>query len=604
MKKLLNYLSMAVLLCALAFTGAATVEAAEEAYTVKGQTYTVNVKSGADISDNVDDTLKAARDAATSAEPITVVIPKGSYKLTETLHIYSNTTLDARGVTLTYSGSEDNTMLMSGTNGAYGGYDDYNSSKACAGYKGFENITVKGGTWKSKTSNTSTILRFSHGKNITLDGVTVSGGGCTHQVEVAAIDGFYVKNCTFKDFGDKKANEKQEALQLDVVVSENGFRGVYQDGTLMKNVEVTGCTFDNVPRGVGSHTLQVGGFFKNVKINNNTFVDVWEEAVTALNYVDCEIKDNTITNCGGGVLVQYFKATPETIYTTIFDGKKDYKGEDIHDANTVVSGNVITTKYVASCDEIQGVKVYGLNVTTDMKGGDGKKIPQGHYYISNVTVENNTITTAGNGIHLMDAKDCVVRNNKITQKSVSSSDPNRAGYDGIFVEKNVSGTSVTGNSVKNMKGDGIFVQESAYVTSLSANTISGCGRYGINFFQKSGTTEDIVLNNITNCKSGGVMISTSCKITNITNNVISLKAGDGAQRLVPLAASSPADRNGFYGYPDGVAVFFLLYRQGVYYQADCLPPCLLFGTVEAISQFTWVCIIAKLDKKGGVQTFA
>lgn len=528
MKKFLMHLGLALMIITLSLCCVDSAEAAKTKknsyYTVKGQTVTVKVTKNKDISKALDEALKYARDNATAKKKITVKVPKGTYKLNSAVHIYSNTTLDVTKVTLKDGSSKSHTMLMTGTNGKYKSYKNYNNSKAIKGYNGFKNITIKGGTWVSKSSNTSTIIRLFHGKNITMDGVTVKGGGCAHQVEVAAINGFKVKNCTFKDFGKAGAKEKQEALQLDIPCSTKVFREVYMDGTVMKNVEITGCTFSNVPRGVGSHTLLNGAYNENIKINNNTFTNVKEEAIVALNYKGCEIKDNKIENCGAGILVQFYKATPESIFTTTFDGKKAYTGEIQHDADTIISGNTITTKYYKECDEVQGIKVYGLKQTTSTKGGDGKKIPKKNYYISNVTIENNTITTAGNGIHVMDARNITIQNNTITQKGASSK--NDKGDFGIWAEKNIKSTTITNNTIKNMKSDGIFVQESAEITTLSNNMISGCKQSGINFYMKSSIKNPITENTIKNCKSGGIMISTECDIAGIVNNKISLKEGD------------------------------------------------------------------------------
>ena len=530
MKKFLLHLGLALMIITLSLCCVDNAEAAKakknKYYTVKGQTVTVKVKKNKDISKALDEALKYARDKATKKKPITVKVPKGSYKLNSTVHIYSYTTLDVRKVTLKDASSKSHSMLITGTNGKYKKYKNYNTSKATKGYNGFKNITIKGGTWISKKSNTSTIIRLFHGKNITMDGVTVSGGGCTHQVEVAAINGFKVKNCTFKDFGKDKAGEKQEALQLDTPCATKVFRAVYLDGTVMKNVEITGCTFSNVPRGVGSHTLLNGAYHENIKINNNTFKNVKEEAIVALNYKGCEIKDNKIEKCGAGILVQFYKATPESIFTTTFDGKKAYKGKIQYDADTIISDNTITTKYYKQCDEVQGIKVYGLKQTKSTKGGDGKKIPKKNYYISNVTIENNNITTAGNGIHVMDARNITIQNNTITQKNTSSK--NKNGHVGLFIEKNIRSTTVTNNTIKNMKADGIFVQESAEITTLANNTITGCKQSGINFYMKSSTKNAITGNVIKNCKSGGIMVSTNCNIPGIVENTISLQTGDYA----------------------------------------------------------------------------
>ena len=497
---------------------------------VSGTVITVTASSGEDISGTLDEALEQARDLATDEAPVTVKVPAGTYNVTQNMHIYSNTTLDLQGVTLKYTGSEPHNMLMTGTNGSYKGQGDYNNSSLCAGYGGFKNITVKGGIFQSSKSNTATVIRMAHATNVTLDSVTITGGGCAHQMEVAAIDGFYVKNCTFKDFGVSKTDDpdKQEALQLDIPCSSDVFKGVYTDGTVMKNVEITGCTFSDVPRGVGSHTSLNGAYHSNVKINNNTFNNITEEAIVGLNYLNCEIKSNKVTNSGAGILFQYFKSNTDSVYTTIFDKKQKYQGTIVYDAKTVIEGNDIQTKYTSTCDEIQGIKVYGVNLKNAKKGGDGKLVPANDYYISGVTVKNNAIVTAGHGIHMVDAKNCVVQGNKITGKNFSSSDPNKGKYDGIFVATGSDGVDVTGNMVADMVRNGIFTQESSFTGAVEKNTVTNCGGTGIDYYQKSGSKGEIKENTISNCKSGGILVSTDSVTGAITGNVLTGNKGDAS----------------------------------------------------------------------------
>lgn len=510
-------LAMAVFLSTVLFGGAKDVEAAKKPqYKISGQTITVKAKRNSDITENLDSALKAARDKAKDTKIMTVVVPKGTYKINEKgLHIYSNTTLDlSSGVTLKYSGKKSHPMLMTGINGKYKNRKDYNNSSLCKKYNGFKNITIKGGTWISKKSNKSNTMRLFHAKNITLDGVTLSGGGGVHLVEAAAINGFYVRNCTFKDYGTNNKNNslKLEALQMDIPCSEDVYPSTYEDGTVMKNVEISGCTFSNVPRGVGTHTLLNGAYFTNIKINNNTFKDVWEEAIIGLNYADCEIRDNTITNCGGGILFQYFKARPESIATTIFDGKKKYKGKIRHDANTVISNNSITIKYTKESDEVQGIKLYGFNLTSAVNGRDGKKIPKGDYYLSGVTVEHNQITTAGYGIHLMDTKNCTIRNNSIKGQDVSSSDSRKDKYNGIMLEDTSENIAVSSNIIDGMVSNGILIQESSSVNALENSQISNCKKAGINFYDKSSASCDIKDNQISDCGTNGIVLNGHCKV--------------------------------------------------------------------------------------------
>lgn len=496
------------------------------AYTISGTQITVQVTAGADITETLDDALEEARDMATDSAPVTVVVPKGSYKLTGNLHIYSNTTLDLSGSTLTYAGTESHNMLMLGTNGSYQGEANYNTSAKCSGYGGFKNVTVKNGTFQSIASNDGTIIRMAHATNVTLENLTLSGGGCEHQIAVVAIDGFYVRNCTFKDYGkdgsDASNKNKEEALQLDIPCSSKLFKNTYLDGTVMKNVEITGCTFSNVPRGVGTHAMLYGAYHENIKINNNTFINVLEEAVVALDYYNCEIKNNTITNCGAGILCQFFKSEDESsaIYKTIFDGATKYNGSIKHDAKTEISGNTISTKYSATCSEVQGIRVVGRLLTSAVKGGDGKSIPVGDYYITGVTVKNNNITTAGHGIHLTDAKSCQVTNNTIKGANVSAKDERKDKYDGIIVQTSSDNTVITDNTISNMVRNGIFVQNETVVSEVSNNKISGCGEKGINFFDSSGCTGQVSGNVISGCSAGGIIVSTKSTTGSIVNNKI------------------------------------------------------------------------------------
>ena len=328
-------------------------------YSVSGDTITVSAKNGSEIGTVLNDALKAARDLADSnGHIITINVPAGSYTQDIALHIYSNTTLNLTGVSIKCTADTPINMITTGTNGAYKGQNNYNTSSLCSGYNGFKNITINGGTFISIPSNDSTIVRLSHATNVHLNGITLKGGGCLHQMEVAAINGFYVTGCTFRDNGkatDINNHENQEALQLDMPCREFVFPNIYEDGTPMKNVEITGCTFKNVARGLGSHTMLIGAYHENIKINNNTFDNVLEECIIGLNYYNCEIKNNTIKNCGGGILVQNYKAAANTINTSILDGKNKYKASFRYKLNTVISGNNISLRYSPSCITPEGI---------------------------------------------------------------------------------------------------------------------------------------------------------------------------------------------------------------------------------------------------------
>lgn len=482
-----------------------TVQDAEE---TDDSVITVSAKNGSDIARELDNAIKEARDTATDSNPVTVKVVAGSYKLSSTLHIYSNTTLDlTEGVTFTYSRTSSN-MIETGTNGTYKGHSDFNASSACKGYSGFRNISIIGGKWYGNSNCDSSLIRLFHAKNIKLENVTVSGGGCAHHVEIAAIDGLKVNKCTFKDLARRKSsgNLKQEALQFDIPCDTSIYKSTYLDGTTMKNVEVTNCLFQNVPRGVGTHTLLNGAYHENIKITGNTFKNVQEEAIIALTYYNCEIKNNVIENCGGGVLIQYFKPLSSSVMSTIFDGKKVYKGQVRHNAKMVVENNRMTIKYTKYSDEVCGVKVYGRKVSTTEKDKKNKTIPKKDYYISGVKVRNNVITTAGHGVHMMDVQDSEATGNKITGKNYYAKDPRRKKYDGVFIDLGSKRITTNSNIIKNMARSGVFTQNYSTSMIITNNQISGCKQHGVQMFNKS-TCGKLSRNVISNIKEHAVHIT-------------------------------------------------------------------------------------------------
>lgn len=483
-----------------------------------GSVVTVAVTAGSDISDTVNSALEQAVSAGTAAAPSTVIIPAGSYSISKPLYIGSNTTLKMEGVTLTYSGSGKANLIVTGKTAV-------NTTAAVAGYSGYSNITISGGTLVSNKNNTASMVKIAHANNVTITGLTLSGGGCAHQMEVCAIDGFTVTGCTFKDMqAEYDGNDKQEALQLDIPCSEDVYLNTYQDGTVMKNVTISNCTFSNVPRGLGSHTGLLGAYHENIVITNNTFNNLDEEAIVGLNYYNCTISGNKINNCGAGILFQYFKAKPgDSIYSSVPAGS--YTSTVRNDAKTVISGNTITTKYNKNCDEIQGIKVYGGKLTKATTGPDGKKIPAGDYYISGVTVSGNTITTAGHGIHFSDAKNCSVTDNVIVGKGFSSSDANAKKYDGIFFNEYSTGLVISNNNIKSMSRQGIFGMDASGADAIENNVISDCLGYGIGLYDGCSMSGDIVNNTITNSGGAGISISTSSTTKNISTNVITKAKG-------------------------------------------------------------------------------
>ena len=505
-KKIIWLLLVAILLFS---TQTISAKAASDVklYTVKGHTITVKAKKGKDISKPLNAALRAASKKAGKKNIYTVRVPKGNYLVKDVIHLYGNVCLNLTGSTLKCSMSSGNMLLL-------GDSQINENAKKMKGYGTIQNIKVLGGTFQGNRKNTSSLIRAAHSKNVTFDDCTLTGGGCAHQMEVAAIDGFTVKNCTFKDMPGNGSGEKQEALQLDIPCGEYIFPGTYLDGTPMKHVKVSGCTFKNVPRGVGSHSMIVGVYFDDVVIENNSFTNVAEEAIVCLGYRKCKVKNNEIKNCGAGILFQYFKPNVQSVYKSVFDGKKKVDYSVAYDADAEIAENNIIITPSSEVDKSVGIKVYGFNLTKDTNAvghGSHDLIPKNNYYVSGVTVSNNKITTCGHGIQFFDVKDSAIKENTIVCNG-------KGDYDGIFVEFQSEGIEVMGNEITDAPRYGICFQGESNAHAITDNKVSMAGKYGIYLYNGASASGAISGNTVSYAKNAGIFLNKNSSAGRITGN--------------------------------------------------------------------------------------
>lgn len=476
-------------------------------YTVNGEVINIqaSVAEDEDAAPTINAACAFARDHATDETPYVIKFEKGTYKLaSSTIRLFSNTILDMRdGAVLQFAGvggaEGSRKILMLGTNGAFDGEESYNSSAKCAGYKGYRNIKILGGTIESTKYNKSTHIVMAHATNVLFEDVTITGGAGMHMMEIAAIDGFTMRNCVFENFTGSKsisANKNTgrvayayrpgnyEALQFDVAASEECLGGVYMDGTPMKNVNITGCRFDGVPRGIGIHTQVLGSYHDNVNISENTFVNTVKEAILLLAFRNCTINDNIIKNCGAGITVQSFSNNPTYVMTRVFEGTKEYGKKAKNKFNIQIVRNNISVKNRGAAIIQAGISVMGFCEQTGRKTYRPANeklwgvIPKGDYYIGDVTVEDNQIETSGLGIYLTDAKRVVVNNNRIQGIQF----PNKSIYNGIYANDATSLDELSGNEISAMQGNGISISSTSNVKgTIENNTIKKVSYCAIKF---------------------------------------------------------------------------------------------------------------------------
>ena len=122
--------------------------------------------------------LDVARDSEDKNTIYRIKIPAGTYKAGSCFNVYSNTYIDMEGVTLIRTSGSS--MFR------FGRSEDV---KKISGYTGFKNITFHGGTIDGQGAQhgyKSTLLRFAHASDVTIENMTLTNTYSSHSIEFAA----------------------------------------------------------------------------------------------------------------------------------------------------------------------------------------------------------------------------------------------------------------------------------------------------------------------------------------------------------------------------------------------------------------------------------
>ena len=231
-------------------------------------------------------------------------VPKGTYKLYRQLVVYSNTTLNLKGVTYKRQSSTKQ-MITLGDNSQ-------------GGYGAGSNIVIQGGVFHGGTEpGASDLCHFSHVNNVTFKGCTFkympsrkvkTGEKNTHMIEFSGSKNVTFTNCKFLNNNNGLFNN--EAIQIESTYNEKKLvasmpdLGVL-DGTQCKNITITKCYFKGFNYGCGSNHLSKKDQFTNMKFTKNTFVNARKYAICLYGYKNVTISGNKLKNCGSLYQNQY-----------------------------------------------------------------------------------------------------------------------------------------------------------------------------------------------------------------------------------------------------------------------------------------------------------
>ena len=230
----------------------------------------------------------------------TLTLKSGTYKVSNTLCVGSNTTIKfEKGVVLDkiYGKASSSTLFQ------FISFDEVYSSNVVSKYNGKHNIHFKGkGTVfnmnnKNNGSTMSIAVVMANNANVSFEGITFENVKWGHLVEMDGCKNVSFKKCIFKNMADNKKHNK-EAINLDTNDDETG--GFSQewskpDKTPNTKITVTKCEFKNLVRAVGTHRYSGGKYHTNIKFTNNK-VNKVKAPLGMLNWRKVTVKNNTFSN--------------------------------------------------------------------------------------------------------------------------------------------------------------------------------------------------------------------------------------------------------------------------------------------------------------------
>ncbi len=440
--------------------------------------------------------LTEAAEKSSGSKCGVVKIPDGTYKISQSLLIGSNTQLIVSDSAKIVKCFNYGCMIGNSTNGT-------------GGYAGTSNVLIQGGTWDGNTDNYSGMttfsnLRLAHANNVILRNMTILNNKNGHHMEIGGVQGLTIEGCYFSGYTGALL---KEAIQLDVMNCDELFTGYPPfDDTACDNVIIRNNTFEDIPRGIGSHSAVAGIYYTNITIENNTFTGISNICMVLYNYKHCTISGNNIYNSAAGITFNYMSDESfRHFFPPIngFDWALSYLDSD---ADTVISGNTITTQQMWLQNYPYGIKIYGASVN-----GTGN-YPGADYAVSNVDIMNNTLTCADSAILLTD-----VYNSRVTNNTISSNgDVNNVESYLVSAHYTYS-TEISGNQITGALKSGIELSVVSDCT-VSGNTVSSCASLGI--ISDNTKNTKITGNSLSNNTTGGTKIGAACEKITFSDNVI------------------------------------------------------------------------------------
>ncbi len=462
-----------ILALVLAFVNVpVTVNAASYAVKIDVTAKKYGAKKNKDSFKAIQTALNDAAKKGKAGKPALVKIPKGTYYISKTLSMGSNTVLELNKDTVIKKkkGSDVFYMLRS-AQGTKGKYNDV------------KNITVKGGTWDAefkKVNDVSggSLFFFAHVSGLNIENVTIRNNFGTHLIEMGGVKDVSIKGCKLYGFKAASKDTEKEAIQIDTCHDETILpSGGPFDDTPCTNVVIENNEIHSYPRAIGSHIAVQDLYHKDIIIKNNSIHDISAAAVYAYNYVNLTVEDNRFENVGSGVILKsYSKTAPDSMYKRLKKVKAMTLSNDTF--NLTVKNNEISTvknkeNEVESVDGgAKGIFIYGSD----------------EYPIGSCVFDGNTVVSDSSGIYLRYVKNTEIKGNKVDRFAGAYNVEKTEFAEDAIKLLACTDITVSENKISTVNSDryenGIALRENS-TAKIDSNEINSTNKSGIAVYNSS-----------------------------------------------------------------------------------------------------------------------
>ncbi|MBQ6633647.1 MAG: right-handed parallel beta-helix repeat-containing protein [Ruminococcus sp.] len=467
-----------------------------------------------------EDSAEAFQDAfcyahrhGTDKQLVKIIVPEGTYNLKKTLYIFSNTWVCA-----------DKNAVMVRNHAAGSIVRNYQEDDK-GGYAADKRIVIEGGVWDGRPTASSyefSNMRFGHMSDLIIKNAVIKNNYNGHHIELGGVQRVTIEGCEVCGFTGKS---RKEAIQLDTMINESVFNSYAPfDDTACDNVVIKNCSFHDLDRAVGSHSGMLGVYYTNIVISGCTFTDLTGSAIPMINYKNCLIENNTMTNVGTAIDIKHMALESMEYYYS----RPAYTTEKINDvANIVVRNNTITNAVTKGVPTPYAIRIYGKHVT------DSSFLPDYDFMVKGIKITGNTINAAGSAIAMVNTEGIFIDSNTL---SYNTDEDNLSDVDAI-VSYGGSSVSVTRNKISSPARNGVMM-DGGRDNTISENDIGGAADNAISL--TSTQDADVEQNTISSPVNHGIRLANGCKGAKLLHNTID---GAGGHAILSKGCSVEAGAN-------------------------------------------------------------